>query len=273
MKGGLAVLLHLARDLATHPGGRDVTLVFYEGEEVADEHNGLRFLFAEHAELVAGDLAILLEPTGGWLEAGCQGTVHVRATFTGKRAHTARPWMGTNAIHRAAPVLARLRGLRGARRSNVDGLDYREALQVVRVHGGIANNVVPDVCEFVVNRRIAPSRTVDVAVTELYELLGDADTLEVVSASPPGAAQPHASARAGAHRRGRLVGAAEARLDRCRALRRARDRRRATTGRAIPELAHTAEELVELGDLTRCADVLRRVPRAQSRRNSVTTLP
>ena len=255
MKGGLAVLLHLARDLATHPGGRDVTLVFYEGEEVADEHNGLRFLFAEHAELVAGDLAILLEPTGGWLEAGCQGTVHVRATFTGKRAHTARPWMGTNAIHRAAPVLARCAGYE-AETVTVDGLDYREALQVVRVRGGIANNVVPDVCEFVVNRRIAPSRTVEVAVTELYELLGDADTLEVVSASPP--APPNLThplvqeliGAGGLSVRPKLGWTDVARFA-------AHGIAACNYGPGDPELAHTAEELVELGDLTRCADVLR----------------
>jgi succinyl-diaminopimelate desuccinylase len=255
MKGGLAVLLHLARDLAAHPGRGAATLVFYEGEEVADEHNGLRFLFAEHAELVAGDLAILLEPTGGWLEAGCQGTVHVRATFTGKRAHTARPWMGTNAIHRAAPVLARCAGYE-AETVTVDGLDYREALQVVRVRGGIANNVVPDVCEFVVNRRLAPSRTVDVAVTELYELLGDADTLEVVSASPP--APPNLShplvqeliGAGGLSVRPKLGWTDVARFA-------AHGIAACNYGPGDPELAHTAEELVELGDLTRCAEVLR----------------
>ena len=108
MKGGLAVLLALADDLALGRRARfDVTLVLYEGEEVADEHNGLRRLFAETPELVAGDLAILLEPTGGWVEAGCQGTIHVRAIFDGVRAHSARPWMGKNAIHRVAPLLER----------------------------------------------------------------------------------------------------------------------------------------------------------------------
>ena len=107
----------------------------------------------------------------------------MRATYTGTRAHTARPWMGTNAIHRVAPVLARCAGF-DAPVVDVDGLAYRESLQVVRIEGGIANNVVPDVCHVVVNRRIAPSRSIDVAISELYELLGDADTLEVVSASP-----------------------------------------------------------------------------------------
>ena len=108
MKGGLAVLLVLAELLARSDGARDVTLVFYEGEEVADEHNGLRRLFAERPHLVEADVAVLLEPTGGWIEAGCQGTIHVRVTFRGARAHSARPWMGVNAVHRAAPTLARV---------------------------------------------------------------------------------------------------------------------------------------------------------------------
>ena len=104
MKGGLAVLLTLAEALQANPSGArfDVTLVFYAAEEIADEYNGLRQLFAERPAWVAGDLAVLLEPTDGWVEAGCQGTLHLRATFVGERAHSARPWMGANAIHKAA---------------------------------------------------------------------------------------------------------------------------------------------------------------------------
>ena len=105
MKGGLAIMLTLAEALGG-PGRRRPastrTFVFYVGEEIAEEWNGLRDLFDRAPELVAGDLAILLEPTDGWVEAGCQGTLHVRATYRGARAHTARPWMGENAIHRAA---------------------------------------------------------------------------------------------------------------------------------------------------------------------------
>jgi len=186
MKGGLAVLLALAEDLSTR-GNRiahhDVTLVFYVGEEIADEFNGLRDLFERRPDLVAGDFAILLEPTGGRVEAGCQGTIHVRATFRGERAHTARPWTGVNAIARAAPVLARVAGLTPPA-VVVEGLEYTQALQIVRVGGGVANNVVPDECSFVVNRRFAPSLTVDDARDEVAAVLEGADEIEVVSASP-----------------------------------------------------------------------------------------
>src|SRR5205085_2840009 len=109
MKSGVAVLLRLAEDVAS--GCRfDCTFVFYEAEEIADEHNGLRKLFAERADLVAGDFAVLLEPTDLWLEAGCQGSIRLEATFHGQRAHSARPWQGDNAVYRAAPVLSRLAG-------------------------------------------------------------------------------------------------------------------------------------------------------------------
>ena len=107
MKGGLAVLLALASGMAADPAAArfDATFVFYAGEEIAEEWNGLRELFAQAPELVTGDLAVLLEPTDGWVEAGCQGTVHLAATFRGARAHTARPWMGANAIHQASAAL------------------------------------------------------------------------------------------------------------------------------------------------------------------------
>jgi succinyl-diaminopimelate desuccinylase len=185
MKGGLAVLLTLADALAANSARArfDVTLVFYEAEEIAEEFNGLRRLFAERPDLVAGDLAVLLEPTGAWVEAGCQGTLHLRATFRGARAHSARPWMGTNAIHRASAVLARL-AAHEAETVDVDGLPYRESLQVVRIEGGIANNVVPDVCSIVVNRRFAPAYSIDEARAQVEALLDGADEIDLINASP-----------------------------------------------------------------------------------------
>jgi succinyl-diaminopimelate desuccinylase len=181
MKGGLAVLLALAEHAAD--ARFDVSLVFYEAEEVAEEFNGLRTLFRDRPDLVAGDLAILLEPTGGWVEAGCQGTLHLRAEFDGARAHSARPWMGENAIHRAADVLSRL-AAHEADTVDVDGLGYRESLQVVRIEGGIANNVVPDSCAIVVNRRFAPRWSIEEAREQTEVLLAGADRIELLNASP-----------------------------------------------------------------------------------------
>ena len=189
MKGGLAALLRLAEETAGG-GAYDCTFVFYEGEEVAEEHNGLRLLFEVAPDVLAGDFAVLLEPTAGWMEAGCQGTIHLRASFRGERAHSARPWTGVNAIHRAAPVLARIAG-HDAPVVEVDGLEYRESLQVVRVEAGVANNVVPDECVVVVNRRYAPAQSLDDALAETGALLAEADDLEVLNASP--AAPPNLS--------------------------------------------------------------------------------
>ena len=184
MKGGLAVLLRLAEEISAGRRPRfDCTLAFYEGEEIADEFNGLRYVFADRPELLAGDFAVLLEPTGGHVEAGCQGTLHLRAQFDGDRAHSARPWMGSNAIHAAADVLGRL-AAHQASTVMIDGLPYRQSLEVVRIEGGVANNVVPDKCTLVVNRRFAPSHSVDDARAEVEALLEGADRVEVVSASP-----------------------------------------------------------------------------------------
>jgi succinyl-diaminopimelate desuccinylase len=188
MKGGLAVLCELA---ATEPDPvMDVTYVLYECEEVDQRHNGLSLLAVERPDLLQADAAVLAEPTGGRVEAGCQGTVRVAVTLVGERAHTARPWMGVNAVHRLAPVLTIVAGYQG-RRPVIDGCEFRESLQAVGVEGSVAPNVVPDWARLVLNHRFAPDRDMDAAVASLRDLLGPAldsaagDTVEVESVSHP----------------------------------------------------------------------------------------
>ena len=256
MKGGLAVLLELAQKASANSARNDATFVFYEGEEVADEHNGLRRLFAERADLVEGDLAVLLEPTAGWVEAGCQGTISMRATFTGERAHSARPWMGRNAIHRAAPFLERCAQFDAAT-VDVDGLEYREALQVVRVEGGVANNVVPDLCSVVVNRRYAPNRSLEEAVEEVRALAADADEIDVLNASsaaPPNLTHPMVAELIGVYNlpvRPKLGWTDVARFA-------AHGIAACNLGPGDPTLAHTREERVDRADLEGCLAVLER---------------
>lgn len=188
MKGGLAVFLELARTVPEP--AVDVTFVFYVGEEVAQAHNGLLQVAAARPELLAADAAVLGEPTGGHVEAGCQGALRIDVTLVGKRAHTARPWMGRNAVHRLAPLLARVASF-DERRPVLDGCEYREALQAVRVEGGVAGNVVPDRVVVQLNHRFAPDRSADEAVTAVRAVLGDTvdtaagDAFELVDASAP----------------------------------------------------------------------------------------
>jgi len=186
MKGGLAVMLELARTI-TEPA-IDVTYVFYATEEVAIEHNGLRQLFAEVPELLQADVAILGEPTDALIEAGCQGTMRAKVTFKGARAHTARPWMGRNAIHRLGALLAELDDL-PFREPVIDGCTFREALQAVFVDGGVAGNVVPDAASVTVNHRFAPDRTpaeAEAYVRSVCEpFMEEGDTFELTDMSPP----------------------------------------------------------------------------------------
>jgi len=188
MKGGLAVLCEMA---VTQPDPvMDVTYVLYECEEVDQRHNGLSLLRAERPDLLAGDAAVLAEPTGGRVEAGCQGTMRVAVTLVGERAHTARPWMGVNAVHRLAPVLTLVAGYED-RRPVIDGCEFRESLQSVGVEGSVAPNVVPDRARLVLNHRFAPDRDAEEAFASLRDLLAPAldtaagDTIEVESVSHP----------------------------------------------------------------------------------------
>ena len=176
MKGGLAA--QLATALLVDESAIDVTYVFYACEEVAAQHNGLKQLFDLHPELVAGDVALLGEPTSAAIEAGCQGTLRVKAIYRGQRAHTARPWKGRNAIHRLGAVLETLDSYQG-RRPIVDGCEYREAIQAVHVEGGVAGNVVPDETILTVNLRYAPDRSPTEAQHHIAEQLRPYDELLV----------------------------------------------------------------------------------------------
>lgn len=197
MKGGVAVALHLA---ATMPDpGRDLTVVFYDCEEVAAARNGLGHLAAAEPDVLAADLAVLLEPTGGVLEGGCQGSLHVRVTVPGARAHTARAWMGHNAIHAAAPVLQLLTA-NVPDRPVVDGLEYREGLQAVAITGGVAGNVVPDRCMVTVNFRYAPHRDAADALAHVRKLFAgfQVEFLDDAGPARPGLDRPAVAALAAA---------------------------------------------------------------------------
>jgi succinyl-diaminopimelate desuccinylase len=170
----------------------DVTYVFYAGEEIAREHNGLLTIEASAPDLLKGDAAVLGEPTNALVEAGCQGVVKLEVEVGGTRAHTARPWMGVNAIHRLAPILD-LIGAYQAREPVIDGCRYREAVQAVSVSGGVAGNVVPDRATLVINHRFAPDRDAGSAGAWLCDWLGPTidstcgDQLSILEAQPAAA--------------------------------------------------------------------------------------
>jgi succinyl-diaminopimelate desuccinylase len=193
MKGGVAVALHLAATLPEP--NRDVTYLFYDCEEVEAERNGLTRLSKERPDLLAADFAVLMEPSGAGVEAGCQGTLRVDVTVTGERAHSARAWMGDNAIHAVGPLLQRLRDYE-PRRPVIDGLEYHEGLNAVFVEGGVAGNVVPDRCVISVNHRFAPDRTEDEALAFVRAFFAPYD-VAVVDSAPgalPGLSVPAAAA-------------------------------------------------------------------------------
>lgn len=193
MKSGVAVQLKLAAEL-TEPAF-DITWIWYDHEEVDAELNGLNRLSVAHPELLTADFAILGEPSNGTVEGGCNGTVRVELRTRGVRAHSARNWLGVNAITKMAPLLERLAGYQAAE-IEVDGLRYRESLSPVGISGGVAGNVIPDEAVLLVNYRFAPDKSVDDAVAYLRELFSDVDDFRVVDQAPgarPGLQHPLAA--------------------------------------------------------------------------------
>ncbi|GAB7190301.1 succinyl-diaminopimelate desuccinylase [Kineococcus sp. NUM-3379] len=195
MKGGVAVQLAVARAAAATAPSRDLTFVFYDHEEVASSLSGLGRLARHHPGRLAGDFAILLEPTAAAVEGGCNGTLRAEITTRGRAAHTARAWRGVNAVHAAAPVLARLAAYTPAQ-VEVEGLVFREGLNAVAISGGIAGNVVPDRCTVTVNYRFAPARTAAEAEQHVREVFDgfDVEVTDAAEGARPGLERPAAAA-------------------------------------------------------------------------------
>ena len=244
MKSGLAVMLALAEHRADP--AVDLTFAFYAREEIAAVHSGLEEVFVARPDLLAGDAALLGEPTDGWIEAGCQGSMRLEVTLAGRRAHTARPWMGRNAVHRLGALLSAVAD-HEPRRPVLDGCEYREALQAVHVAGGVAGNVVPDSATVRLHHRFAPDRTPEEAQAAVLEVIGpvleadDTVTLvDVSDAAPPGLTHPllESLRDSGVPVRAKLGWTDVARFA-------ARGIPAANFGPGDPEIAHTQGEAVD----------------------------
>jgi succinyl-diaminopimelate desuccinylase len=254
MKSGDAVFLHLA---ATVPAPtHDLTLVFYDCEEIESAANGLGRIERELPAWLTADVAILGEPTGGYIEAGCQGTLRVVVYANGTRAHSARSWLGDNAIHKLGAVLDRLAGYR-PRSVEIDGCMYREGLSAVRIDGGVAGNVIPDAASVTVNFRFAPDRDAETALGHVHDVFDGLDVrielTDLAVGALPGLSRPAAKA---------LVEAADGRVrakygwtDVARFA--VRGVAAVNYGPGDPNLAHTRGELVPVAQITDAATMLR----------------
>ncbi len=252
MKAGAAVALKLAAEL-TAPSV-DVTWIWYDHEEVSSDLNGLGRLARHRPELLAGDFAILGEPSNAIVEGGCNGNLRVELRTFGRRAHSARSWVGHNAIHDAAGILSTLAAYR-PREVEVDGLVYREGLNAVGISGGVAGNIIPDECMVHVNYRFAPSRSGEEAVQHLRELFPGVDltVVDLAEGARPGLADPLARrfvAAVGADARPKYGWTDVARFS-------ALGIPAVNYGPGDPLLAHADDERVPIEQITACERGLR----------------
>ncbi len=174
MKSGLAVMAHLLDDSDVANGPFDVVGVFYDREEGPAADNGLEPTLDAFPWLGEADFAVVMEPTDLELQLGCQGVLNATVTFNGRSAHSARPWLGENAVTKAGEWLAMLHH-RAPEPFLVSGLEYLEVFSVTTAHGGIARNVIPPSFEINLNHRFPPCFTVEEAEQRLREIAGPAD--------------------------------------------------------------------------------------------------
>ncbi len=253
MKSGLAVFLHLAATV-TAPA-HDLSLVFYDCEEIEAAANGLGRIERNLPDWLDADVAILGEPTGGYIEAGCQGTLRVVVRATGTRAHSARSWLGDNAVHKLGAVLDRLAAYR-PRSVDIDGCGYREGLSAVGIAGGVAGNVIPDAASVTVNYRFAPDRSPGEALAHVRAVFDGLDVAieqtDVAAGALPGLEQPAARAlvEAAGQVRAKYGWTDVARFA-------ARGIPAVNYGPGDPSLAHTRDERVPVDQITAAAAMLR----------------
>jgi succinyl-diaminopimelate desuccinylase len=255
MKSGVAVLLRLAASV--HDPRHDYTVICYDNEEVEAARNGLGRLARHDPDALRGDLAILLEPTDARIEAGCQGTLRVDVTVRGRRAHSARAWLGDNAVHRAGDVLSTLASY-VPRRVPLDGVEYREGLNAVRISGGVAGNVVPDECTLSVNYRFAPDRSEGEALAHVRAVVGPHEVVltDTAPGARPGLTAPAvaefaalAAAMTGQQPVAKLGWTDVARFA-------ALGIPAVNFGPGDPNLAHVREEYVDVPGIMRCEQVM-----------------
>ncbi|MDJ0923067.1 MAG: succinyl-diaminopimelate desuccinylase [Acidimicrobiia bacterium] len=255
MKSGLAVMVHLLEDDAVRTGPYDVVGVFYDKEEGPMEQNGLEKVLDKAPWLAESEFAIVLEPTDLGVELGCNGAMNAELMFEGKAAHSARPWLGENAVTKAGPWLAEMHE-RQPEKVVIDGLEFNEVFSVTKAEGGIANNVLPASLRINLNYRFPPIYSLDEAEARLHQIAAAADWVVVKDRAPAGDVvhdNPHLDrliAITGATRQAKQAWTDVARL----------------TGRGIPAvnygpgdpaLAHQQAESVALENVDQAFDVLR----------------
>lgn len=251
MKGGVAASLHVARNVVDP--NRDVTFIFYEAEEVAAEFNGLKKIGERAPQYLDADFAVLMEPSNAQIEAGCQGTLRCEVIATGERAHSARSWMGVNAIHEASKIMEILDRFE-PEQPVIDGLTFREGLNAVGISGGVAGNVIPDSCTVTVNYRFAPNKSEEQARALMQSLFGQWQI--VVTDSAPGALPglDHNAAQQFIKATGAGVAPKFGWTD---VARFAQMKTPAVNyGPGNPSLAHTQGECVSISELRRVADTI-----------------
>ena len=252
MKSGVAVMLRIAAGVGEPKD--DMTYVFYDNEETDAAKNGLGRVSRNHRDWLDADLALLMEPTLNRVEAGCQGTLRVLVALPGRRAHSARSWLGDNAVHKAGEVLTRLSQY-DARRIEIDGCEFREGLNAVRIEGGVSGNVVPDRCTITVNFRFAPDRSEEQALEHVQQVLAPYECVvtDMAPGAMPGLTEPavadfvqavglEPSAKLGWTDVARFAALGVPALN---------------FGPGDPNLAHSREEYVESGRITECERMLR----------------
>ncbi len=170
MKAGLTAIV-FAVDSLRHAGRRlagDV-LVTAVADEVCGGHLGTGHLVAEG--LVRADMAVVCEPTGDTVRVAHRGALWLEIEVAGKSAHGGRPWLGVNAVSKAARIVAAIEDqLVPSLQDRIHPLLPAPTINIGTIEGGTKFNLVADRAVIQVDRRMVPGEDADEAEAEIADL-------------------------------------------------------------------------------------------------------
>lgn len=170
-KGPLAAMMEALQLLAADRGAWSGTLM---GVFVADEEASSRGAKRYAATKPGIDLVVVGEPSSNAPIVAHKGSLRPLVRIAGRMAHSGTPDLGLNAIYEAGRLLPRIAAMHAALRGRAHPLVGAPSLTVTRASAGFADNIVPDGCDLLLDRRLIPGETEAAALAEIEAMLGAA---------------------------------------------------------------------------------------------------
>ncbi len=210
MKGGVAAMMAAAVCAHREGHARPFQLAFVADEEIYGE--GTRAAIRS-GKLMQDGYVIIGEPTDGGIHIAHRGVVRFRVTLRGRACHAGAPQLGVNALSGLAQLIRAVDAVNEDLQSVLHPVLPSATMCCTLAHAGTKDNIVPGVCEAVIDCRPVPGDTpqrLEALVRRKIDSLGGMDqSMEMTF-------EPYVDVRAGSMaENARIVTWAKRQYERC----------------------------------------------------------